>query len=319
MTATLLTPPAAPTTSASLGPGSRFPRRRFSLKRRRQLTGILLALPAVILLGTFFLWPLTRTITMSFYDWPLLGVPEFTGLSNYVAAFSDDSFVSAVGFTLLYTLMATPLLLVVGLILALLVNRRSRAARVFQTVYFLPVVIGFASASFLWLFMFQSDIGPTTNLLADLGLLSSSTNLFASYWSALTIVLAMVTWKVAGMQMLLLLSGLQSIPVEVNEAARIDGATKWQVIRHVTLPLLRPTLALVLVFSVAGSLLAFDQFYILTTGGPANSTITAVYQIYRTSFIQFDLGYGAALSLLLMLVLGAVSAVQMLLLRNSDN
>jgi multiple sugar transport system permease protein len=318
MTSTLLTPPAAPTTAASLGP-ARSPRGRFSLKRRRQLTGVLLALPAVLLLGTFFLWPLTRTVTMSFYDWPLLGVPEFTGLSNYVAAFSDNDFLSAVGFTLLYTVLATPLLLVVGLILALLVNRRTRAARIFQTVYFLPVVIGLASASFLWLFMFQSDIGPTTNLLATLGLLESSTNLFASYWSALSIVLVMVTWKVAGMQMLLLLSGLQSIPLEVTEAARIDDATRWQVIRHITLPLLRPTLALVLVFSVAGSLLAFDQFYILTTGGPANSTITAVYQIYRTSFIQFDLGYGAALSLLLMLVLGAVSAIQMLLLRNSDN
>jgi multiple sugar transport system permease protein len=129
----------------------------------------------------------------------------------------------------------------------------------------------------------------------------------------------MVTWKVVGLQMLLLLSGLQSIPDEVVEAARIDGAGRWQLFLHITLPLLRPTLALVLVFSVAGSLLAFDQFYIMTGGGPSNSTITAVYQIYRISFNSFRLGYGAALSVLLMVILAAVSLVQMLLLRNTDH
>jgi multiple sugar transport system permease protein len=128
-----------------------------------------------------------------------------------------------------------------------------------------------------------------------------------------------VTWKVVGLQMLLLLAGLQSIPQELEEAARIDGAGRRQVFRYITLPLLRPTLALVLVFSVAGSLLAFDQFYIMTSGGPSNSTITAVYQIYRVSFVQFHLGYGAALSVLLMIVLAMVSAVQLLLLRNTDN
>jgi multiple sugar transport system permease protein len=314
MTSTLL--PPAPAAAAAITPPRR---RRTGLGRRRQLTGAVLSLPAIALLGIFFLWPLARTIFMSFFDWPMLGAAEFSGLENYAKAFGDEEFLRAVGFTLVYTVLTTPLLLVVGFALAMLVSRRTRAARFFQTIYFLPVVIGFASGSFLWLFMWQSDVGPTTQLLGTLGLVDPSKNFFADYWGALLIVVGMVTWKVAGLQMLLLLSGLQSIPVEVNEAARMDGATGWQVFRHVTLPLLRPTLALVLVFSVAGSLLAFDQFYILTTGGPANSTITAVYQIYRTSFIQFDLGYGAALSLLLMLVLGLVSAVQMLLLRNSDH
>jgi multiple sugar transport system permease protein len=133
------------------------------------------------------------------------------------------------------------------------------------------------------------------------------------------LVIAMVTWKVVGLQMLLLLSGLQSIPEEVTEAARIDGAGHWQSFTHITIPLLRPTLALVLVFSVAGSLLAFDQFFIMTAGGPSNSTITAVYEIYRTSFISFKLGYGAALSVFLMVILAIVSGIQMLLLRNTDH
>jgi multiple sugar transport system permease protein len=292
---------------------------RSPLQRRRARLGMLLVLPAAVLLGFFFLWPLARTFVISFEDYPLLGVPSFIGLGNYTQAFTDPDFLQAVLFTFLYTIIATPVLLIVGLALAALVRRNTRAARVFQTIYFLPVVIGLASASYLWLYLWQPDIGPVPDLLSRLGLGDPSTNLFASFWSAFFIVVGTVTWKVAGLQMLLLLSGMQSIPTEVNEAALIDGSSRWQLFRYITVPLLRPTLALVLVFSVAGSLLAFDQFYILTAGGPNNSSITAVYQIYRVSFNQFQLGYGAALSILLMLVLGAVSAFQMLLLRNSDN
>lgn len=292
---------------------------RGRLTRRRGLLGLVLSLPAIGLLAVFFVWPFMQTIFMSLTDWPLLGTPQFVGLQNYVDAFHDSDFGRAVVFTLLYTVITTPLLLGIGFGLAFLVRHRTWAARVFQTVYFVPVVIGLASGSYIWTYMFQSDIGPTTKLLGSLGLVDPTTNFFAHFWSALVIVIAMVTWKVVGLQMLLLLSGLQGIPEEVTEAAKIDGANGWQTFLHITLPLLRPTLALVLVFSVAGSLLAFDQFYIMTTGNPAGSTITAVYQIYRTSFIQFHVGYGSALSILLMFVLGLVSAGQMLLLRNTDN
>jgi multiple sugar transport system permease protein len=256
---------------------------------------------------------------MSLNDWPLLGIPHFIGLDNYVQAFQDDQFLHAVGFTLLYTVVITPILLILAFALAFLVRRRTRAARIFQTLFFLPVVIGLAAGSYIWQFMWQSDIGPTTTLLGDLGIVDPTKNFFAEFGSAFLIVVGMVTWKVVGLQMLLVLSGMQSIPDEVNEAAKIDGATAWQSFWHITVPLLRPTLALVLVFSVAGSLLAFDQFYIMTVGGPSGSTLTAVYEIYRAGFVQFHVGYASALSILLMIVLGLVSAGQMLLLRNSDN
>jgi multiple sugar transport system permease protein len=309
------------TTSPLIAAPAVYSRRKHGSKlmRRRAWLGVVLVLPAVVLLGMFFIYPLLRTILISFFDYPLLGPAHFTGLDNYAAAFSDPDFGQAVGFTLLYTVITTPILLIVGFALAALVRRNTRSARVFQTLFFLPVVIGLASASYLSEFLWQPDIGPLPDLLQHLGIGNSSTNLFATFGTAFAIVVGTVTWKVAGLQMLLLLSGMQSIPIEVNEAARIDGSNRWQLFRYITLPLLRPTLALVLVFSVAGSLLAFDQFYIMTGGGPENGTITAVFQIYRISFIQFHLGYGAALSILLMLVLGAVSAIQMLLLRNSDN
>src|SRR5215218_7784636 len=298
-------------------PGRR--RTRLTLRGRRQAVGVLFAAPAVLMITVFFLVPLALTFYMSLNQWSLLGAHHWIGLDNYTRAFSDTNFRDAFVFTLEYTAVVTPVLFLMGLGLALLVRRPRRGARVFQSVYFMPVVIGFAASSFLWLYMGQPGLGPLFDLFRRVGLTSPDTNWFANKGSALLYVIASVTWKFVGMQMLLLLAGLQSIPVEVEEAARIDGARRWQLFRYITLPLLRPTLALVLVFSVAGSLLAFDQFFIMTAGGPSNSTITAVYEIYRTSFISFKLGYGAALSVFLMVILAIVSGIQMLLLRNTDH
>jgi multiple sugar transport system permease protein len=312
-------------TNAATAPGAsgRTPasplRRRRSLTKSRSALGQVVVAPALLLLTVFFFLPVALMLWMSLHKWPLLGKITFIGLGNYTAAFQDQNFLRAAGFTLLYTVIMTPLLLLVGVALALLIRRPGRAARVFQSIYFLPVVVGFAAAGYLWLFMAQPNLGPLLDLLSRAGLASHSDNWFGTVVGALAIVCGMVVWKVAGMQMLLLNSGLQSIPVELEEAARIDGASRSQVFRYIILPLLRPTLALVLVFSVAGSLLAFDQFFIMTSGGPANQTITAVYHIYRVSFLGFQLGYGAALSALLMIVLAIVSAFQMLILRNSDH
>jgi multiple sugar transport system permease protein len=301
------------------GAPTRPARRGMRVGRRRALVGLAMASPAIVLIVALFLVPLVMTFWISLNSWPLLGRHRFIGLDNYRRALADPGFHAALKFTVLYTVVITPVLFLLGLGLAFLVRRRVRAARVFQSLYFMPVCIGLASGSFLWLYIGQARIGPLFDLLRRVGLVHADGNIFASTWGALLMVSGMVTWKVVGLQMLLLLAGLQSIPDDVLEAARIDGAGRWQGFVHITVPLLRPTLALVLVFSVAGSLLAFDQFFIMTNGGPANSTITAVYAIYRTSFISFKLGYGAALSVFLMVILAVVSAVQMLLLRNTDH
>src|SRR4051795_6828732 len=236
-------------------------RRRLSQQRQRQVLGMTLAAPAVVMIAAFFLVPLALTFYMSLTNWSLLGAHTWVGFDNYSKAFSDANFRDAFIFTLQYTLVITPVLFVLGLGLALLVRRRRRGSGFFQSVYFMPVVIGFAAGSFLFLYMSQSGFGPLFDLFRRVGLVHENTNWFASKGTALFVVILSVTWKVVGMQMLLLLAGLQSIPLEVEEAAGIDGAKRWQTLRYITLPLLRPTLALVLVFSVAGSLLAFDQFY----------------------------------------------------------
>ena len=148
-----------------------------------------------------------------------------------------------------------------------------------------------------------------------LGLTDKTVNLLADFDTAFWSIIVMVVWKIAGFTMIILLTGLQAIPTELQEAARIDGASRWQRFRRITLPLMRRTIALALILSVAGSMLAFDQFYIILRGGPQNQTITAVYWIFNQSFVSFKLGYGAALSMVLLVILVALSLVQLWLLR----
>jgi len=285
--------------------------RRNSRRTRRGLVGLLWSAPALLLVAVFFIAPVALMVVMSLFQWPLLGDPRFIGLDNYQRALTDPGFVQPVTFTVLYTVLIVPALFLVGLGLAHLVRGERRGTGLFRTLFFIPVVIGFASASYLWLWLADSRVGPLPALLRTLGLGEFRTPWASSATGALVVVCLMILWKVAGYTMLLFMMGLQAIPAEVMEAARVDGAGVWRTFGSITLPLLRRTIALVFVLTTAGSLLAFDQFYIMTRGGPANGTITVVYAIYRESFIRFQLGYGAALSVLLALVLIGISAVQL--------
>jgi multiple sugar transport system permease protein len=298
--------------------GRRVARRRaLTWRRRRQLAGLLCVLPALACTTVFFFVPLGLDFWMSLNQWPLLGDHQYVGLQNYAQAVRDSGFLSSVGVTVLYTVIITPLLLLLAFVLALLTQWVDRASRFFRTLYFLPVPVGLASASYLFVWLVQPNVGPIGRVLQLTGAVHQVPVWLAATVPALLVVVTMVVWKVTGLQMILLMAGMQSIPDAMHEAATVDGAGWWRRFRYITMPLLRPTLALVLVFSVAGSLLAFDQFYIITAGGPSNSTLTTVYAIYRTSFVSFHLGYGAAMSILTMLVLGGVSALQLLLVRQS--
>ena len=287
-----------------------------TLSRRRTVTGVLLVSPALAMVTVFFLIPLALMIWMSLHKWPLLGHPSWAGLANYTAMFKDPTFLHALGFTAKYTVIITPVLLVVGFGLAVLVKEQRPGVGFFRTTFFMPYVIGFAAASYLWLWLLDPGVGLLDRALQDLGLVSKPILWMATPNRALFAVIMMVVWKVVGFTMLLLMSGLQGIPNEVQEAAKVDGAKRRQALFHVTLPLLRRNIALVTILAVAGSFLAFDQFYILTNGGPNNQTLTLVFWIYSSSFANFQLGYGAAMSVVLMLILMAITMVQLYLLRD---
>ena len=285
---------------------------------RRQWIGLLYVAPAVALVVVFFLIPLGMTAWMSLHNWPLMGEHSYIGLGNYVAILRDTRFWNALRFTAFYTVIVTIAIFVVAFPLALFVERPRPLTNLYRTMFFMPAVVGFASASLLWSWLLNVDFGLFSPAAYDFGLIDKKFNLLATFQPAFWSIIAMVVWKVAGFTMIILMAGLQSIPQDLQEAAVIDGAGPFARFRAITLPLMRRTLALALILSVAGSILAFDQFYIILRGGPRNQTLTAVYWIFNQSFVSFKLGYGAALSMVLLVVLVALSLVQLWLLRKPE-
>lgn len=293
-------------------------KRRHRRSTGRQWQGLLYIAPAMALVSVFFITPVLFTAWMSLHNWPLLGEPAWIGLQNYIRMFSDTRFMAALNFTAYYTLIVTIAIFALAFPLALFVERQRRGVGVYRTIFFMPVVVGLATASLLWVWLANVDSGLFSPILRLFGVTGRSANLLATFDNAFLTIVVMVVWKIVGFTMIILLTGLQSIPADLTEAARIDGANRWQRFRYLTLPLMRRTLALALILSVTGSVLAFDQFYIMTSGGPQNRMISVVYYIFNQSFVSFQLGYGSALSIVLLGILVALSVMQLWLLRVGD-
>ena len=299
-------------------PESAPTKRRGARRRRNQIAGLLFVAPALLLVLVFFVIPLGMAFWMSLHNWPLLGKPRFIGVGNYTRLVQDAQFWSSLRFTVYYTLVVTVAIFAVAFPLALFAEKSRSLTKIYRTAFFLPVVVGFGSASLLWAWLLDVDSGLFSPAAVALGLTDKRVNLLADFDTTFWSIVIMVVWKTAGFNMIILLTGLQGISTEVQEAARMDGASSWQRFRRITLPLMRRTIALALILSVAGSMLAFDQFYIIADGGPQNSTITAVYWIFSQSFMSFHLGYGSALSMVLLAILVIISVVQLRLLRNPE-
>jgi multiple sugar transport system permease protein len=285
---------------------------------RGRLVGIAYVAPALIFVLAFTAYPLGQMVWMSFHNWSLITPPRYVGLANYERALDDKQFWVSFLFTLKYTALLTPVLMIGGYALALLTSENSPLRRFTRTVVFIPVVIGLGVSSLLWYWLFSTDFGLVNRILLDLGIISkpvlwlgvdADTSNFA--------ISASVVWKVIGFGMILFVGAIQAIPTEITEATLVDGASYWQRVSRVLLPLTLRTVLLVTLVSVIGSLLALDQFYIMTAGQPQNETATSVFYVYLNSFPYLKLGYGAALSLILAVTILAFTVVQMLLPRRS--
>jgi multiple sugar transport system permease protein len=286
------------------------------LARHRSLLGALYATPTAVMVAVFFVAPLLLVGWMSLHRWPLLAKPRLNFPDNYTKIPDNSLMASATWFTIKYTVVMTVLLFLLALGMALRVQNRRRGVGFFRTAFVLPMAVGFASASLLFLGLLSDEIGPVSDLLRQIGVIDGYVSWTSgSSTSALGSTVVLVLWRFAGFNMLIILTGLQAIPVELYEAARADGANRWQTFWRITLPLMRPTIALVLTLMVTGSLLAFDQFWILTRGGPDNSTTSLVMVIYREAFIRFDLGSAAAISVVLLAVLVVFNVIQLGVLR----
>jgi multiple sugar transport system permease protein len=283
--------------------------------QKQRWVGLLYTSPALIVAAVFFVAPVVMAIGMSFTDWPLIGKPKFAGVEQYAGIAENDLFLKAIPFTLAYTLTATTVFLAISLGLALLVQENRRGVGFFRTAFFLPAVVGVTSAALLFYSLYSNDYGPLDDLLRAVGIAHGPVDFLGTPVAAFFSTLVMSTWRFAGFNMLILLTGLQAIPAEVYEAARMDGATRWQQFRHITLPLLKPSIALMLVLTVTGNLLVFEPFYVLTAGGPDNSTVTMVMAMFREAFTKFDLGAAAAIAVILLIALVLLNALQLLVLR----
>jgi len=302
MTLHTAAPPAAPTPT----------RRR---RNGHRVRGWGYASPTALFVLVLFVVPLFLVFRMSASRWPLLSGDQGINFpDNFSAAVDNRFFVDSVLFTLKYTFFATILLIGLGLGLAMLVQESSRWKGLLRTSFLVPSALGLASASLLFYVLYSPLVGPLAPVMEHFGW-----SFLGTPNAALASTLFLIVWRYAGFYMLLMLVGLQAIPTDIYEAARMDGASRWHTFWRITVPLLRPTLALTTILCVTGSLLAFEQFYILTKGGPDNSTITVVQLIYSVAFQgQNDLGVAAALSVIVLAALVVINVVQLRAFRGSD-
>ena len=264
--------------------------------------------PSLILLGLFILWPMIQALRISFFEYSVIGAGEWLGLGNYRELLSDPQFSNALWNTIYYAAVATPLSVGLALALALLLNAHLPGRSFFRSSIFLPVVTSLAIVAIAWTFLLNPDIGLVNYWLGKVGL-NTGNWLRDPSWAMPAMIMVGV-WKNVGFYMVMYLAGLQSIPRDLYEAAALDRAGPWQRFRNVTWPLLSNTTMFVFIIAAIAALQAFDQIYVMTRGGPFFQTETLVMMIYRLGFQEFQMGYATAISWVLVLLVFALSLLQ---------
>ncbi|MFP7569432.1 carbohydrate ABC transporter permease [Marivita sp. S2033] len=277
-----------------------------------------LALP-ILFYSVIRFYPTGNAILISFQEWNLLGSRTWTGLDNYQKLFADPVFWKVFRNTFVYLLLGTPISLIVSFVIAYHLDQVRFMHGFLRMLYFLPFMTSAVAMAWVWRWFYQPvPVGLFNNALASLGI-PQFPFLQSTTW-ALPAVLAPAVWAGLGFQVIIFMAGLRAIPRSYYEAARIDGVSSWTVLWEITLPLLKPTIVFIVVFSSIGFLRIFDHVFNMTTnnpGGPLNSTKPLVLMIYETAFSSFDMGYAAAQTVVLFLVLLVVSLVQLRILRDS--
>jgi multiple sugar transport system permease protein len=278
--------------------------------RRDTRTGLVLVAPALLFVLVFAIFPLGFGAYISLTDWPLVGPYHLIGLANYDTLLHDSVFLQSIAFTLKYTAIVTIPIFVVGYALAVFVRANRPGTTAFRTMIFVPYIVGLVTESYMAVVELQPTSGTVNFALSKLGIVSDTTAWLVHTGLATTAICILVVWFYSGFAMMLLMAGMQSIPADLYEAATVDGASWWSSEWRLTMPLLRRWIALSLIISVVGSFLAFNQFFIMTDGGPGTSTVTVVMAIYDAAFAQMDVGLASAMSVVLVVVVGLITFVQ---------
>lgn len=303
--------PHAPNTSISI------PRTRKSRWISRQtLVAYAFLAPSLILFLIFRHGPAAFSLVLSLFDWTMVDDPRFVGTQNFQRLAQDDIFWKALGNTVKYTTYAVPPDIVIALVLAVLLNQQLRGMKIFRLAYFIPVVTSGALVAIVWRWLYQPR-GIINGFLLDLGLTPQSWLTDPSL--VMPSIAAMAVWKHVGFNMLILLAGLQSIPPELEEAARLDGAGATRIFFNITLPLLKPVIVLATILTTIGSFQMFDAAYVMTGGGPFYASTTLVYYTYVRAFEQYQMGYGATIAFVLFLIILAVTLIQRRVLKGDED
>jgi len=291
-------------------------------KLKQTVMAYLFLLPAIIVMLIFTFYPIGYGVVLSFFDYNMirhtdageLAPPRWVGVDNFKRVFSDPYFYIAIKNSLLY-LLIVPIIQFLSILMAVLVNRKMAGITWFRTAYYIPVITSIVIVGIAWKWFLGSDGILNFILVKKLHLFPTAIPWLTGRNTALFSVMFVTLWKGIGYYMVLYLAGLQAISPEFEEAARIDGASWWQVLTKITMPLLRPIIALCTIISCISALKVFGEIFVMTKGGPENGTLTMVYYIFNRAFIDFNMGYAAALALVLALFVGAISIVNMAFFR----
>ena len=283
------------------------------LRREETIAGYLFLLPNLVGFVVFMLFPILFAFYIMLTDWSLAKEPQFVGLKNFETMVNDRLFWKSLGNSFYYTFVAVPTGIFIAYWLALALNRKMRGIIFFRTVYFLPQITLTVAAATIWRWIYQPELG-LINYMLDLIGIDGPNWIHDTRW-AMPAVIIMSNWQGIGFAMLIMLAGLQGIPEEYYEAASIDGANGWQRMRFVTLPMLSPAIFFVVVTSLINAFQSFDQFFILTKGGPADATTPLTLYIFNNAFSFFKMGYGAALAAVLFVIILIITLIQWQLAR----
>ena len=293
--------------------------RRLRRQMWREKSAYLFIAPGLILFSVFTLAALIFAFYLTFHRWSIIEPDKpYVGLTNYDDMIHDERFVQSVLNTVYFTGASVPLTMIIGLVLALLLNQPIRGRAIFRTAYYLPVVTPFVVSALLWKWLYNGQYGLFNYYLLQGHIIDEPLLWLSDKNLAMPAVILMSVWSGVGFSMVIYLAGLQSIPAELYESATLDGAGTLRRIGYITIPLLRPTTLFLLVIGIIGSFQVFTQIFVMTSGGPVNRTTTMVYYMYLWAFKYYDMGYASTLAFALFLMLLVFTALQLRLFRGNE-
>ena len=279
---------------------NRNPRKKFSW------TPYLFLLPAIAFLSLTSFLPIFQAIYLSFTNYDFIGNPNFIGWENYTKLWSDRTFWKVMNNTLIYLIFVVPSLVILSLVLAILVNQKLRSIKFFRAVYYFPVIVSVVVAGIAWKWVYAEN-GILNYFLSIISWQPVKIPWLTNPQTAIFAIMAVVIWRGIGYYMVIYLAGLQAIPADLYEAAAIDGSDGWQKHFDITIPLMQPYIILVSIISSISAMKIFEEVYIMSQGGPANSTKTVVYYLYDKGFTSLEMGYASAIGVFLFLIIFVIS------------